>query len=281
MFGKDYHVYALYIKSGTFYLINILNVGKSNRSKLNKSAAELFATLKDHNHPDAIQLANDCYQNCIREACAAEGYDIERIRNRSKPAKLVLLKRLNDKVRRETLAGLQRMNAGVLDLVVVDEGENGCQENITNTPTCNILKAIRIVETEMERTHFGWHEEEVYRKFEEMKFTYVYHSKMETYLLSLLSDTTVGDFLIPVYDSVLKFLSHPQGKFMKPVVIDFNFIEVLLPHGTCFDISGKRFVQDLIELKGSPRAFVRYIYDDNVQPNPRYFVQGICYNYLR
>ena len=55
--------------------------------------------------------------------------------------------------------------------------------------------------------------------------------------------------------------------------INFNLIEVL-PSGTCFNIRKKTFYK-VEELRASPRAFVRYHYNENVIPKPIKFIEGI------
>ena len=59
---------------------------------------------------------------------------------------------------------------------------------------------------------------------------------------------------------------------MKKLVVDHNYIEVL-PSGTCFSIAEKKFVTDP-PLKGSPRAFVHYLFEEDVVPFPQDFVYG-------
>ena len=54
---------------------------------------------------------------------------------------------------------------------------------------------------------------------------------------------------------------------IKQFEIDYNYIEVQ-PYGVCFSICEKSFVQDPCGLKGSPRAYVKYMYDVNMTPYP-------------
>ena len=54
---------------------------------------------------------------------------------------------------------------------------------------------------------------------------------------------------------------------------DYKFIEI--SNGFCLDIEGKKFIRNPKELKGSPRANVRYTYHEDKIPYPKLFIEGM------
>lgn len=84
----------------------------------------------------------------------------------------------------------------------------------------------------------------------------------------------VADVLTPHISSVTHLLSQPSCRLIQPIKVDTNIIEVL-PAGTCFHIAGKRFEHHNSFKRGcTPRAFVKYVYNDSVVPYPMPFVSG-------
>ena len=76
---------------------------------------------------------------------------------------------------------------------------------------------------------------------------------MKDYLLNLLGNE---DLIAPDVILLSALLSEPVSKLIKPIEIEYNFIEVEDQY--LFDIAGKRFIKESGLLKGSPRAFIRY-----------------------
>ena len=58
--------------------------------------------------------------------------------------------------------------------------------------------------------------------------------------------------LIDLHVQLSTLLSEPACRLIKPIEIDYNFMEVEDQH--LFDIAGKRFIKESGSLKGSPRA---------------------------
>ena len=46
-----------------------------------------------------------------------------------------------------------------------------------------------------------------------------------------------------------------------------------------FDIAGKRFIKESGSLKGQPRAFIRYEYNESKKPNPAPFIEGTHFHF--
>ena len=96
---------------------------------------------------------------------------------------------------------------------------------------------------------------------------------MKDYLLNLLGNVEVADLIAPHVTQLSALLSEPACRLIKPIEIDYNFIEVEDQY--LFDIAGKRFIEESGFLKGSARAFIRYEYDESEKPNPAPFIESI------
>ena len=96
----------------------------------------------------------------------------------------------------------------------------------------------------------------VYKKTPEATYTYIYCTSVKDYLLNLLGNVEVADLIASHVTQLTKLLSEPVCRLIKPIEINYNFIEV---EDQClFDIAGKRFIKEGGSLKGSPRAFICY-----------------------
>ena len=147
-------------------------------------------------------------------------------------------------------------------------------------PSGKHMAAVDMVKRIMEAKNYGIYRGRIYRKCDEAKHTMVFCCSVETFLLSILSNPNVADVVTPFVRLLTELLSKPACRLIKPIVIDFNFIEVL-PDGFCFDIAKKTFTKDPPSLKGSPRAFVKYTYHEDRCPYPLKFVQGnLSYFYI-
>ena len=113
----------------------------------------------------------------------------------------------------------------------------------------------------------------VYKKIPEVRYTYIYCTSVKDYLLNLLGIVEVADLIVPHVTQLSVLLSEPACRLIKPIEIEYNFIEV--EHQYLFDIAGKRFIKERGSLKGSPRAFIRYEYNESKKPNPAPFIEGI------
>lgn len=114
----------------------------------------------------------------------------------------------------------------------------------------------------------------VYKKIKESQFTSIYYGSVKKYLMRAISDLELANVIVPHLSTIENLLSDPDCRIIKPLKINHNLIEVL-PAGTCFRISSKRFVKiKTMPEKVSPRAFVRYIFDKDQVPHPLPFVQG-------
>ena len=79
---------------------------------------------------------------------------------------------------------------------------------------------------------------------------------MKDNLLNLLGNVEVADLVASHVTQSTKLLSEPVYRLIKPIEINYNFIEV---EDQClFDIAGKGFIKEGGSLKRSPRAFICY-----------------------
>ena len=128
----------------------------------------------------------------------------------------------------------------------------------------------------MSAENCGVYDGYLYKLAPEAKFTFIYCCTMKDFLLSLLGNVEIADILLPFVGVITGLLSEPACRLIKPLTMDLNLIEVL-PPGTCFDIKRKEF-KDYSENIGddfaSPRAFVKYHYQQDVIPYPEKFVEG-------
>ena len=83
---------------------------------------------------------------------------------------------------------------------------------------------------------------------------------------------TVADIVAIHVHTLTSLLSEPACRLIKPINIDYNFIEV--EEGYCFNIEKKVFELQPKDLKGSPQAFVKYKYIEGEVPRPRRFTEG-------
>ena len=101
----------------------------------------------------------------------------------------------------------------------------------------------------------------VYKKILEATYTYICCTSVKDYLLNLLTNVEVADLIALHVTQLTTLLSEPACRLIKPIEIDYNFIEVEDQY--LFDIAGKRFIKESGSLKGSRRAFIRYEYSES------------------
>ena len=115
----------------------------------------------------------------------------------------------------------------------------------------------------------------VCKKIPEATYTYIYCTTVKDYLLNLLGNVEVADLIAPHVTQLRTLLSEPACRLIKPIEVDYNFIEV--EHQYLFDIAGKRFTKESGSLNGSPRVFICYEYSESKKPNPAPFIE--CTNF--
>ena len=142
-------------------------------------------------------------------------------------------------------------------------------------PTSKLMIAVDALRRHMEDRKYAICNGCVYKKIDDSQFTFVYYGSIKYYILNSLDNSELANEIIPYVTPLIKLLSEPACRLIKPIKIDFNFIEVL-PKGCCFNIKMKKF-EMYPKMDGSPRAFVKYNYDVDRMPNPVIFTQGIFF----
>ena len=135
------------------------------------------------------------------------------------------------------------------------------------------MTAVDAVERKMVSQHYGLCNGAVYKKIPESMYTYIFVYSVKTYLYKCMNDRMFANHVTNHINQLVALLSDPDCALIKPITIDYNYIECL-PEGVCFDIPNKKFVRYPPELKGSPRTFIRAKPKRN--PNPRPFIEGEC-----
>lgn len=138
------------------------------------------------------------------------------------------------------------------------------------------MQAVDVVRRFMTTHSFGLRDGSIYIKPPDATFTFVFVCSVRKFLLTIVGNPEIADQIATYVNPIANLLEEPACRLLKPIEIDFNYIEVL-PEGTLFDIAGKKFTRDHQKLRGSPRAFVSYVYNKNKDPNPKPFIQGISY----
>ena len=145
-------------------------------------------------------------------------------------------------------------------------------------PNSKLCQAVDVIRRCMHQSNYALHDGCVYRKVPESKYTYSYCVTVKVYLLNLLGNVEIADVIAPFLQMLTGLLSEPACRLIAPIKVEYNFIEVQ-PYGTCFDIERKNFVLDPV-MAGSPRAYVKYIYENGKVPRPIKFIEGKLRHYL-
>lgn len=144
---------------------------------------------------------------------------------------------------------------------------------ISNSSENQVLMAVAVLDKLMKQRGYGLHDGKVYKKIKQSRFTFIYCSSVKTFISRALGNKDVAPYVAPRKEQVTSLLADPSCRLIKPIVIDYNLIEVL-PPGTCFHIALKKFIHHE-SLKVSTRAFVKYTYHEDRVPYPGPFVEGI------
>ena len=111
------------------------------------------------------------------------------------------------------------------------------------------MQAVDVVRRFMNKFSFAIYDGCIYRKPVEAKYTFVYCSSVHDFIHSILGNEEVAESIASHTATLISLLSVPTCRLIKPIELDFNFIEVL-PHGTLFDIEKKTFITDDSKLCG-------------------------------
>ena len=145
-------------------------------------------------------------------------------------------------------------------------------------PTSKFCQAVDVVRRSMIDLDCALFNGDVFEKIERSTATYTFSSSAKDFLMTLLENSEIADNIATYVFGIAKLLSDPACRIIKPITIDYDYIEVE-PKGFFFNIPKKIFIRNPTDLKGSPRAFVIYKYTGKV-PYPKPFVEGNVINIL-
>ena len=101
-----------------------------------------------------------------------------------------------------------------------------------------LIQAVDTVQRFMREFNYAFYDSCVYRKPPEAKFTYVFTCTVSEFIHFILGNREVAESLSSHTSTLISLLSNPACRLIKPIEIDYNYIEVL-PTGTLFDIAGE------------------------------------------
>ena len=111
------------------------------------------------------------------------------------------------------------------------------------------MVAVDVVRRYMQRFHYSLYDGSIYKKVPHAKYTSVFCCSISDFMHHILGNPEVADAVAHHIGQIISLLKVKSCRLIQPIKIDYNYIEVL-PRGTCFDIAGKRFIQDPGDLKG-------------------------------
>jgi len=120
---------------------------------------------------------------------------------------------------------------------------------VPSKPRSKLMIAVDVLRRYMAQFHYGIFDGSVYVKAPDAKYTFVFCSNVHDFLHHILGNAEVADHIASHVSQLSSLLSVRACRLIKPIQIDYNFIEVL-PLGTCFNIELKRFELDPKDLKG-------------------------------
>ena len=116
-------------------------------------------------------------------------------------------------------------------------------------PVNRLMQSFEAVRLYMVQFNYGIYDGSIFKKVPAAKYTYVYSSSVYDFIHFILGSPAVADQIVSHVQPLINLLSVSSCRIIKPIVIDYNFIEVT-PFGTCFNIKEKRFEIDPPDLKG-------------------------------
>ncbi|XP_057293352.1 uncharacterized protein LOC130621979 [Hydractinia symbiolongicarpus] len=276
--GKYLNLLVLEILSMFFeyFTPHLIFVGKT--SALQAFSGSLYQVLKDHNREEAKRIVEISHRTMIRSAARDEGVQLDHVavmeseQYSMKPCQLILTKNIDKEVYQDVIRGLSEIRFTSLDLKVIDKSE-GTEVTIPVKPTNKLCQSVDIVRRMMERNSFGLCNGGVYKKIGESRYTYVYCCSVKSYLYRSLKNKAIANEITPNLRELVFLLSDGECQIIDHITLDYNYIECL-PNGVCYNIAKKCF--DIKpNLKGSPRAFVRYFHREGKNPEPKPFIEGV------
>ncbi|XP_044165370.1 uncharacterized protein LOC114957052 [Acropora millepora] len=243
----------------------------------------LFKVLKDHNNTFMAELVESSHRHCFEhefekflgeaqsqdlEECGAENVARVCLGDHSFQSSLSLTV---EKLQEARLV-IDQFGFGGHDSTSQVAIETGIEQARISDKLTVPINDIGIA---MKKLGYALYGGKVYKKCERAKYSYWYKCEMEAFINSLASNETFKDRLLKDMRKVSEILSNPHCKVIRPLCVDYNFIEV--NDGQCWSIMDRRFVDNAIADKDighiTPRAFSKY--DPTKEPDPKYFKETL------
>ena len=123
----------------------------------------------------------------------------------------------------------------------------------------------------MKKMEYALFRGKIFKKVPATKFTYAYKCEMRAFVNCLAANNIFKARLLRDMKKVIEILGDPDCEVIRPIVIDYNLIEV--DAGYCWSVKDRHFLENPIpdEKIGmvTPCAFSRY--DSQTGPEPKYF----------
>ena len=154
-------------------------------------------------------------------------------------------------------------------------GSNDDPVSVSFEPTSGVLSGIEKLANSMKALGHALYKGDLYGI--PPRYTYVYMMNIQTYLHKMMTNVNLREDLVKHGDRIASLLKHPACELIKQIGFDFDLIEVMLPCGTCFRTSERKFVHEPISNdyvgKVSPQKYVPY--DNSTTPHPKYLRESI------
>jgi len=101
----------------------------------------------------------------------------------------------------------------------------------------------------MDKYNYAIFDGAIYKKAPDAFFTYVHCSSVSDFLHHILGNSEIAEQISVHMVPLVSLLSVKSCRLIKPICVDFNFIEVQ-PKCVCFNIKLKKFEKNPKDLKG-------------------------------
>ncbi|XP_066933575.1 uncharacterized protein [Clytia hemisphaerica] len=254
--------------------------GRGVRSLTDGYVSSLYITLKNQNNETLVHHYAKSQVRCLRAAAEQEGIPIENVemtegdRYSSKIlTSLWLCKSMDTNVAKELRNAVECVK-GMVAVKLVDLTSADQPVMAAPRPVTRLMQCITMVKAFMNQFDYALFDGFVYKKVPEARYPFVFCSSVHNFIHFVLGNSEMADQIVQHVTQIINLLSESACRIIKPLQIDYNFIEVT-PYGTCFNIREKCFQLEPADLKGSPRAFVKYLYNPDRTPHPEPFIKGV------
>ena len=94
-------------------------------------------------------------------------------------------------------------------------------------PTSKFMQAVNVLRQFMEKYSFGLRDGSVYMKAPEASLTHIFCCSVRKSVLNILGNAEIADKIATFVNPLCNLLEEPSCRLLKPIDIDFNYIEVL------------------------------------------------------